>query len=121
MVAILANRGPSGEERPHRPEVVSAAVVDGGVIRNNACAPVGLDVGISELLDGGLGLVFVGDSEPHRDSAQNREFVHAPMLLVEGYRKRLFLRGPESLVEPGPLAIEGGLQVFADVVLACKF
>src|ERR1700674_1665177 len=30
MVAILGNRGPSGEERPHGTEVVSAAVVDRG-------------------------------------------------------------------------------------------
>ena len=32
MVAILANRGPSGEERPDGSEVVSAAVVEGGAV-----------------------------------------------------------------------------------------
>src|SRR5712664_1210663 len=32
VVAILANRGPSGKERPHGAEVVSAAVVEGGAV-----------------------------------------------------------------------------------------
>src|SRR5713226_5991556 len=110
MVAILANRGPSGEERPDGAEVVSTAVVDGGVVRNDACAPVGLEVGIRELLDRRLGLVFVSDAEPHGNSGQNREFVHAAILLVESEGKCLFLRRPESLIERGLLPIKGGLQ-----------
>src|SRR5258708_16850510 len=118
MVAILANRGPSGEERPDRAEVVSATVIDGGAVGNDSCAPVGLEVGISKVLDGGLGLVFVGESKPHGDSGQNRELVHAAISLVEGEGKCFFLRRPESLIERGPLAIESGLQVFADVVFA---
>src|SRR4029077_2096591 len=117
VVAVLANRGPSSEERPDGAEVVSAAVVKRGVVRNDPCAPVGLYVGIRELLDRRLGLVFVGESKPHGDSGQNREFVHAAILLVEGEGKRLFLRGPKSLIEHGFLAIESGLQVFADLVL----
>src|SRR5580700_8543096 len=121
VVAILANRGPSGKERPHGAEVVSAAVIDGGAVRNDPCAPVGLEVGIRELSDGGLGLVFVGDAEPQGDSGQNREFVDAAILLVEGEGKRFFLRRPETLIEDGLLAIKSGLQIFPHVVLAGEF
>src|SRR6266481_5069310 len=118
VVTVFANRGPSGKEWPHRTKVVSAAVVDGGAIGNDTHAPIRLLIGIGQLLNGGLRLVFVRDAEPHGNGAQHGEFVNPAALLIERKGECLPFRRPKSLIESGPLAIEGGLQVFADVLLA---
>ena len=49
MISILANRRPSGEQRPHRSKMISAWIVFRVVRRKNPHAPVGLLIGAGEL------------------------------------------------------------------------
>ena len=42
VIAVFANRGPSGEQRPDGAEVVAAAVVLMRAVGNDAHAPIGL-------------------------------------------------------------------------------
>ena len=67
MIAIFADAGPAGEERPDRTVVVAAAAVARGAAGNDAHAPVGLVIGVGKLRDHGAGFFFVEHAEPHGD------------------------------------------------------
>src|SRR5207253_2966388 len=65
MVAVFAHRGPPGEQRPYRTEVISARVVFRILRGNDAHAPIGLMLITGQLVEHRFALSFIEEAVRH--------------------------------------------------------
>ena len=106
VIAILRNRRPPGEQRPHGPVVISAAAENWRTIRNNPHAPVGLDIGIRNLLNRGTACASLGSPNHIGTVANTVGSSTCLSFLSERKCKSLLLRNPETVIHQRLLLLE---------------
>src|SRR5229473_2049302 len=75
MIAILADAGPTGEERPNRAVVIAATAEFWGTTGNDAHAPVGLVLEAGKLGDHGAGVFLIEQAKPHGNGREHAGFI----------------------------------------------
>src|SRR5579864_95429 len=115
MIAVFAHACPAGEQRPDAAVVVTAGIVAGIVVRDDAGAPVSFEIRSSEAVNHQFRFSRVQQMEPHRNSSQNACNVNLAVVWIKTEDVDSSCRVPEELIEQGLLAL-GGLLQFADNV-----
>src|SRR5581483_3351320 len=119
MVAVLAYRGPAGEQRPHAAEVVAGWTVIWVVAGDDAHTPVGGVVGGGEFVDHLLRVVWIKQPEPHGHSGQHAGCGYGLVLLVDRKGVDLLVRNPEQLVDLLALVLKLLVELRRNSLLAC--
>ena len=88
------------------------------LLRDNAHSPISLVIDRCKLRDGVIGVVGVGQSEPHGNSRQHTRLVHALVVFVQGKRETLFFRRPKRLVQSSLSMLEFRRELLGYIFLA---
>src|SRR5882757_6951802 len=99
MIAILANAGPAGEQRPDRAVMITTATKFRRAIGNDAHAPVSLVIGTGELRDHGAGMFLIGQAKPHRNRSEHARFVNWFAVRAESKRVTLLAGNPKCVIQ----------------------
>ena len=116
MIAILADGGPSGEERPDGTVVILAGLIFGIMRRNNARAPVGFEVGAGKAIDHGLGLVGIEQPEPHGNRGEDAGVFIACPCMLRPMDQACISGIAIKAIQGSDAAIEGGHELLLYVV-----
>src|SRR5712671_5762739 len=120
MVAILANAGPTSEQRPYGPVVVSAATKFRRAIGDDAHAPVGLVIDTGELRDHGAGIFLIGQAKPHRNRSEHARFVNWFTVRAESKGVTLLAGNPKCVIQLLDLLFKILGKFNALCVLSCQ-
>ena len=90
------------------------------MVGDDAHAPVGLLIQISELRNHGVRFGFVEEAEPHRHGSEHAGLVHGVIAFVQRESKAFFVGEPEGIVHQRLLLHESFLELFACLFFAGK-
>src|ERR1700690_4364665 len=120
MIAILAHGRPTGEQRPHGSEMISAGIVSRVVGRKNPHAPVSLLIGSSKFCNHASSLISIELLKPHGHGSQNARRIEAVVMGIEVVSVDFIFRRPEGFIQPRFLPLEGLLEITGYVFFAHK-
>src|ERR1700689_67340 len=100
--------------------MISAWIVFRVSRRKNPHAPVSLMIGLGELLDHALSLIFIKLLKPHRNRRQNAGHIDAVAICIKGVGIDLLFSRPECLIQNQLRSFETLLQFFGKILFTHK-